>query len=139
MGYRLNVLTCPFSWQCQNPCRLSLAYIIDWRVEYKLRHWKQEPARLKKTTVILNSFTYQKYGIPTQRCLRTLRECTKVHYTTQYSAPAPRYSVCAFLAKFPPFLTPSKKLHTICYLLSSIMSANLEVHSYARHLQVRYI
>ena len=21
-----------FSWQCQNPCRLSLAFIIDWRV-----------------------------------------------------------------------------------------------------------
>ena len=23
-----------FSWQCQNPCRLSLAFIIDWRVVY---------------------------------------------------------------------------------------------------------
>ena len=22
----------PFSWQCQNPCRLSLAFIIYWRV-----------------------------------------------------------------------------------------------------------
>ena len=26
------VLMSPFSWQCQNPCGLSLAFIIDWRV-----------------------------------------------------------------------------------------------------------
>ena len=37
LRYRLKgivwiVLMSPFSWQCQNPCRLSLAFIIDWRV-----------------------------------------------------------------------------------------------------------
>ena len=33
MGYRLNRLDEPiFMAQCQNPCRLSLAFIMDWRV-----------------------------------------------------------------------------------------------------------
>ena len=33
------VLMSPFSWQCQNLCRLSLAFILDWRVVSRCVFW----------------------------------------------------------------------------------------------------
>ena len=61
-----------FSWQCQNPCRLSLAFIIDWRVVGSKKSWKHNkhlcvftwPMRIVVKSVLtsqLHWVSYSKY------------------------------------------------------------------------------
>ena len=54
------VLMSPFSWQCQNPCKLSLTSIIDWRavqgtppVARKANTWKMKETKPDLTNVLL--------------------------------------------------------------------------------------
>jgi len=64
LTYRLWGIVCiilmsQFSWQCQNPCRPSLAFKIDWRVVVSI-HWGMNLRRFFRTLV---QRQYQHFGV----------------------------------------------------------------------------
>ena len=52
------VLMSPFSWQCQNLCLLSLAFILDWRVVH-VTHCISEPTICERSRQFIFSKTHK--------------------------------------------------------------------------------
>ena len=69
----------PFPWQCQNPCRLSLAFIIDWRVVCRIFLFPQVsgPPIVSPATFDPDARPTQS-NIPVQRLVQSVKQTKRI-------------------------------------------------------------